>query len=278
MTGIAIRRDAAPLVPAAVFGGVLALSAAAWLVLAARMAGMDAGPGGDPGPAGWFAVSWAVMTAAMMFPAVAPAALRAVRAARGRARAAVPFLAGYGAVWMIAGLAGYAVVVAIRAAHPSALAWSADGRYVAGGAILAAGLFQLSGIKRRWLARCVTLTPSPPGTSAARLLVAGAEHGACCVACCWNLMIALYALGMMSILWMGLLSVLIVAERLLPRRGLAILSSSLLLLLLGTVVAAAPARVPGLTIPSAAMTSAPGMQMGSREVMHSQTRHTGNMR
>ena len=50
MTEIAIRRGSAPLAPAAVFGGVLALSAAAWLVLAARMAGMDAGPGGDPGP------------------------------------------------------------------------------------------------------------------------------------------------------------------------------------------------------------------------------------
>ena len=47
--------------PAAVVAGVLAATAAGWVVLIGRMAGMDMGPGGDPGALGslpWFAVTW----------------------------------------------------------------------------------------------------------------------------------------------------------------------------------------------------------------------------
>ena len=51
---------------------VLALAAAAWLVTVNRMAGMDAGPGAALGGVGWFAVSWLVMMAAMMLPAMVP--------------------------------------------------------------------------------------------------------------------------------------------------------------------------------------------------------------
>ena len=135
MAEIAIRRESDSLLePAAVITAILAASAAAWIVLVVRMSEMDGGPGGDPGALGWFTVSWAVMTAAMMLPAAAPAVLRAVRLAHSKTGAALPFLAGYGAVWMVAGLAGYAVVVAVRSAHPGAIGWSAEGRYLAGGA------------------------------------------------------------------------------------------------------------------------------------------------
>ena len=248
MAEIAIGREAdSRLAPAAVLAGVLAASAVAWLVLAGRMSGMDAGPGGDPGALGWFAVSWAAMTAAMMLPAAAPAVLRAMRLARSKGGAACSFLAGYGVVWMIAGLAGYAVIVAVRSGHSSAFAWSAGGRYLAGGAVVAAGLFQLTDFKRRWLARCTAGTPRLPRTDTARVFLAGAEHGGCCVACCWHLMVVLYALGMMSIPWMVLLTVLIVAERLMPRRRSALFGAAALLLVLGTLLAAAPAEVPGLT-------------------------------
>jgi predicted metal-binding membrane protein len=70
-----------------------------WLVLIQRMAGMGSGPGGDPGALGWFAATRAVMTAAMMLPAAAPAVLGVVRARPSKApAAALLFLAGYGAV------------------------------------------------------------------------------------------------------------------------------------------------------------------------------------
>jgi hypothetical protein len=75
------------------------------------------------------------------------------------------------------------------------------------------------------------------------------EHGAWCLGCCWALMAALFALGAMSVGWMALISVLIAAERLLPWRALATTGVALLLAMVAIGVAAAPARVPMLTIP-----------------------------
>jgi hypothetical protein len=77
----------------------------------------------------------------------------------------------------------------------------------------------------------------------------GVEHGAWCLGCCWALMAALFALGAMSVAWMVLISVLIAAERLLPWRRLATTGVAALLAAVAVGVAAAPARVPMLTIP-----------------------------
>jgi hypothetical protein len=52
-------------------GLLLALAAVGWWSTADRMAGMDAGPGTDLGPLGWFLGVWVVMMAAMMFPSLA---------------------------------------------------------------------------------------------------------------------------------------------------------------------------------------------------------------
>lgn len=245
MTGLALRPrvESRFLATAFVTAALAAATALGWLVLVRRMAGMDGGPGGDPGEPGWFAVSWAAMTVAMMLPAVAPAVLRLTRAQRSSGWVGgVVFLAGYGAVWMLAGLAGYAAVEAVRSLHVDVLGWTSAGRYVAGASVAAAGLYQLTAVKRRWLARCVAGTLAPRGGVAA-----GVEHGCCCVACCWTLMAALYALGMMSIAWMALLTVLIAGERLLPRRTLAVRAVGVVLVMLGLAVAAAPAAVPALT-------------------------------
>ena len=81
----------------------------------------------------------------------------------------------------------------------------------------------------------------------------GDEYGAFCVGCCFALMAALFALGWMSLIWMALVAVLIVAERMhscerRPRLGVAGV-----LVVLGTAVALAPESVPGLTVPGAAM-------------------------
>jgi predicted metal-binding membrane protein len=255
MTQLALGpRAESRVIPAAASAAVVALAAAAWLVLAARMAGMDTGPGGDPGALGWFAGTWAAMTAAMMLPASLPAVSRVVRARSAHAPgpAAALFLAGYGAVWMVAGLAGYAVVQAVRGLDLNALAWASAGRYLAGAAVATAGLYQLTDAKRRWLARCTCPQPSVAGHRLAGALRAGVEHGGCCVACCWTLMTALYALGMMNITWMVVLTVLIAGERLLPRRALVVHAVAAILVVLGIAIAASPAAVPALTTPSTA--------------------------
>lgn len=243
------------LVPGAALAAVAAAAAAAWIALAARMAGMDMGPGGDPGALGWFALTWALMIAAMMLPASAPAVARLARGRRAEAAAAaVLFLAGYAAVWLLAGLAAYGVVESLRALHAGVLGWSSAGRYLAAAGIVAAGLYQLTAVKRRWLERCIAPELPAPGRGPAATLRAGLEHGGCCVACCWTLMVALYALGMMSLTWTAVVTVLIVSERVLRPPAAIARGVAVVLIVLGIAVAAAPASLPGLTIP--AMTSA----------------------
>jgi predicted metal-binding membrane protein len=132
---------------------LLAVTAAAWALTADRMAGMDAGPGAELGGLGWFAVSWLVMMAAMMLPALAPMVVEHGRRA-AHAGAAPLFAAGYLATWLAAGLAGYAAIEGVRSLDPGFLAWDEAGRYVAAGAIAAAGLYQLSAPKGVCLRRC----------------------------------------------------------------------------------------------------------------------------
>jgi predicted metal-binding membrane protein len=232
---------------------LLAVAAGGWVVSDQRMAGMDAGPGSELGTLGWFAVTWLVMMAAMMLPAVTPMAAAFSRRA-GALVGTAAFAAGYLAAWVAAGLAGYAAIEGARSLGLEFLAWEEAGRYVAAGTILGAGLYQLSPPKAALLHRCRELgafleeqwRPGIPGA-----IQIGAKYGGICVGCCWALMAALFALGVMSLTWMAVVAALIVAERLLPwdaRVGVAIV-----LLALGLGVALAPDDVPGLTVPGAGM-------------------------
>jgi predicted metal-binding membrane protein len=272
---IAPRADSR-LATTAVLAGVLAAAAAGWIVLVHRMAGMNmTAPGGDPGALGWFAITWLLMTAAMMLPGSAPAVVGVVRGQRrATAATAVGFVTAYGAVWLLAGLVGYACVQAVRALDVSALGWSSAGRWVAAAAVVAAGLYQFTPVKRRWLARCIAPERHLPRAAISGAVRAGAEHGVCCVACCWTLMVALYALGIMSITWMVVLTVLIAGERLLTQRSVAVTAVAAVLVVLGVGIAAAPASVPGLTIPPTSHSAAMDMGMGSGMPMHTEKRST----
>jgi predicted metal-binding membrane protein len=259
----AVRR--APPLPELVRLGLIAvlltLAAIAWLVTDERMAGMDMGPGTDPGALSFWLVSWVVMMAAMMFPSIAPMVLMHRRIQRGKREkghagdpAATPlFVAGYLLVWSAAGLVGYLVLWAGHESSPGFLAWDEAGPYVAGGAILLAGVYQLTPLKDVCLSKCRSpfeflLSAWRPGSVGA--LRMGAEHGWWCLGCCWALMVSLIALGVMSIGWMVFVAGLIALEKLLPWRAVANRSIALLLVALGLAVALIPEHVPGLTLPA----------------------------
>lgn len=254
---------------------LLGLAAIAWLVTDERMTGMDMGPGTDPGTLSFWAGSWVVMMAAMMFPSIAPMVLMQARIQEGRRErglgadpAATPlFVAGYLLVWSAAGVLGYLVLWAGHESSPGFLAWDEAGPYVAGGAILIAGLYQLTPLKDVCLSKCRSpleflLTAWRPGRVGA--LRMGVEHGAWCVGCCWALMVSLVALGVMSVGWMILIAALIALEKLLPWKAVASRSIALLLVTLGVAVALIPEDVPGLTVPSDA--SVPGMHMDAHSM------------
>jgi predicted metal-binding membrane protein len=69
-------------------------------------------------------------------------------------------------------------------------------------------------------------------------------------------MAALFALGVMSILWMAVVAALITIEKVLPWRRVAVATTTLLLVSLALGILVAPGAVPGLVIPRGGM---PGM-------------------
>ena len=237
---------------------LLVLAGAGWALTADRMSGMDAGPGTELGGLGWFIVVWVTMMAAMMLPSITPmvlahARLQAAGGEPGRTPASVsaPFVAGYLVAWAAAGLLAYALFDGVRALNLGFLAWENAGPYVAGGVILGAALYQLTAPKDACLRHCRSPAMLRERWRPGRLgaLRMGVEHGGVCIGCCWWLMAALFALGVMSVAWMALVAALIAAERLLPWKAPAVRAVAVVLAVLGLAVAFAPEKVPGLTIP-----------------------------
>ncbi|HEX5924345.1 MAG TPA: DUF2182 domain-containing protein [Baekduia sp.] len=276
MASATLRR--APALPTRVQVGLVALlllfAGAGWALTGDRMSGMDAGPGTELGGLGWFLVVWVTMMAAMMLPSVAPMVLAHARIqeatrAGGRLSAlgvSIAFVAGYLVAWATAGLLGYAIFDAVRSLDLGFLAWEDAGRYVAGGVILGAGLYQLTAPKDACLRQCRSPAMLHERFHPGRLgaLRMGIEHGGVCVGCCWWLMAALFALGVMSVAWMAFVAALIAAERLLPWKAPAVRAVAVVLVVLGLGVAFAPDEVPGLTIPGSP-DAMPAMTMGGTQ-------------
>jgi predicted metal-binding membrane protein len=270
----------------AVIGVLLALAGVAWAVTDLRMGGMDAGPGTDPGALGFYLSTWVVMMAAMMFPSIAPMVLMFRNLERGRrahgqsvpAGAVALFVTGYLALWGASGLLGYGVLKAGRALDGGLFSWDRAGRWTAAAVILAAALYELTPLKRACLTRCRSPLSFLLGSwrdGGRGALQMGIEHGAWCLGCCWALMAALFALGAMSITWMLLIGALIAAEKLLPWRTVGTLGVAGVLVALAIGVAAAPDRVPALTIPGSpaamrAMGAMGSSHSGGAGMSHSQ--------
>ena len=234
---------------AAIVALLLGAALVAWIVTVQRMRGMDAGPGTDLGTLGWYLGIWVTMMAAMMLPSAAPTVLMFARA-RGDAQTWI-FVVGYLLAWTGYGLAAYAIYRGIRAQAPALLAWDKQGPWVAGGALAAAGLYQLTPLKSACLRHCRSplhfLLRGRPGALGA--LWMGVEHGGVCVGCCIGLMLALFALGVMSLFWMAVVAAVILVEKVFPHGEAFARVLALALIALGLWVAVSPASVPGLTQP-----------------------------
>jgi predicted metal-binding membrane protein len=244
---------------------LVAVAGVCWAVTVERMRGMDMGPGTDLGGLGWFAGVWAVMMAGMMLPSLSPVAIGYSRSAGGGGAESVGgtvlFALGYLLVWLVVGLAAYALVEGVRSLDLAFLGWEEGGRYVAGGVIAGAAVYELTPVKGRCLRHCrdSRLLRQRPGAIGA--LRMGLEQGGFCVGCSWALMAALFALGVMSITWMLLIAALIAIEKLLPWEALPSGATAALLLVLGIGVMFFPDQVPGLTTPAAGMSAMDAMSM-----------------
>jgi predicted metal-binding membrane protein len=232
---------------------LVALAALAWWSTADRMAGMDAGPGTDLGGLGWFLGVWVVMMAAMMLPSLSPTVALYSRMTRERGfDRPLLFALAYLLVWGAAGLAAYGAFRAGKALFGSELAWHSGGRWVAAGVLAAAAVYELTPLKDACLGKCRSPLGFLMGSwRDGRLgaLKLGARHATWCLGCCWALMAALFALGVMSIAWMALIAGLIALEKTLPWKRVLTWGTAAILILLAVGVLAVPDSVPGLVVP-----------------------------
>jgi predicted metal-binding membrane protein len=200
---------------------MLGLAAASWVVALRQMDGMDMGVATELGSFAFFVAVWVSMMAAMMLPGAAPAVSRFIRT-DGRVLAAPLFAGSYLAVWTAVGLVVYAL-------------YQPHGTFVAGALTVAAGVYELTPLKRGCRRRCRESVRS------------GFEFGIYCVGSSIGLMVMLLALGVMSITWMCVVAALILAQKLLPPRALIDAPLAVAIVVTGILVAVAPSSIPGLT-------------------------------
>jgi predicted metal-binding membrane protein len=239
-------------------GLLLALAAVGWL-LSGLLATPDmqsgvltgAQPMGDSmhpwlAEAGLFLLTWMVMMAAMMLPSIVPFTVGVSRLMRtrgaGRGSTATMTLA-YFLIWAGTGILAVPAMRGLQmvSSGPTELA-------VRLGAVvlLAAGVYQLTPLKRVCLRRCRSplFLVMHHGQRATQsrwgALRAGFEHGAYCLGCCWALIAILLAAGAMSLVWMGAVAAVAALEKV-SSRGESI-GSALggVLIAIGLLLLAAP--------------------------------------
>jgi predicted metal-binding membrane protein len=182
---------------------------------------MDMGVATELGSFAFFVAAWVPMMAAMMLPGAVPAVSRFIRS-DGHVLAALLFAGSYLAVWTVIGLGVYAL-------------YRPHGTFAAGALTVAAGVYELTPLKRgcRW--RCRESVRS------------GFELGLYCVGSSIGLMVMLLALGAMSVIWMCVVAALVLAQKLLPPRALVDVPLALTIIAVGVLVVVAPSSIPGLT-------------------------------
>jgi len=167
---------------------------------------------------------WAVMMVGMMAGTAAPmlllfAGAHTARGTRGVPPAVMMFGLGYTIVW-VAFSAGAALAQWML--HRTAMltpAMAASNGRLAGGILIAAGVYQLTPVK----GACLTHCRSPLGflitswrEGALGALQMGLRHGVHCLGCCWLLMGLLFVVGVMNLVWVAALTVFVFAEKIGP--------------------------------------------------------------
>jgi predicted metal-binding membrane protein len=162
---------------------------------------------------------WALMMVAMMLPSALPMILLHAKLAQ-RTDATAVFALTYVAVWTAASLIAAAAqqgLVAARLLDGDRLLFG--NRMIGGALLIAAGLYQLTPLKRRCLERCRSplsflMSGWRPGIGGALLL--GLRHGLYCLGCCWMLMALLFVGGVMNLAWVALLAAIVLIEKIAP--------------------------------------------------------------
>jgi predicted metal-binding membrane protein len=172
---------------------------------------------------------WAEMMVAMMLPSAAPMILSFAmvnRKRRERQEMFVPagiFVLGYLLVWT-----GFSAVAAVAqwALHATALlspGMVSTSPVLAGGLLIAAGIFQWTQFKSACLTHCrspLSFLLAEWREGRAGALWMGLKHGIYCTGCCWFLMALLFVAGVMNLVWVAAISLFVLLEKLVPQGAL----------------------------------------------------------
>ncbi|WP_316165011.1 MULTISPECIES: DUF2182 domain-containing protein [unclassified Bradyrhizobium] len=232
-----------------IVGGAIAIMVALswayvlWLANDMNMGGMDmtgfrmipAGigimlPAGEPWRAIEFAyvfLMWAVMMVGMMAPSAAPMILMYARVGRqGRAQgqpfaATGWFAAGYLLAWSGFSLVATGLQWGVERTALLDSRMAIDNHLLGAIVLIAAGIYQWTPLKSACLAQCQSplLFLMRHGGFRGDLqgcVLLGLRHGGYCVGCCWALMALLFVGGVMSVMWIAILTLLVLFEKLTP--------------------------------------------------------------
>ncbi len=172
-----------------------------------------------------YIVLWGVMMVAMMFPAMTPIVGLFQTIARRKREQGLPFtpawvfVSGYVTLWTLTGGIGYAADLAVQSLPGSFPMLRTYGAVIGGLTLVGAGLYQLTPLKYLCLSQCRSpmgflLTSWRDGALGSFRM--GLHHGLYCLGCCWSLMVVLFVMGTMNLVWMGVLSIVIFVEKIVP--------------------------------------------------------------
>jgi predicted metal-binding membrane protein len=260
-----------------VLGLLLALAAVAWILLVWQGIGV----GGDMAMgsptmgmrAPMFLMVWIVMMVAMMFPAAAPMILmfhkvQASKRQRGEAFVATwVFVAAYLLVWTLSGVAAYAGAVAAEAVAARTGLSSATAARIGGAILIMAGIYQFTPLKDTCLSHCRTpigfiMTSWRDGVAGA--LRMGLLHGTYCLGCCWLLFVILFPLGVMNVVAMAIITLVVFAEKTLPRGRPVVRVTAAVLMAYGAGVLIAPQVLPTFVADGGMLMAAPATPLGAQ--------------
>ncbi len=203
-----------------------------------------------------FLPMWTTMMAAMMLPSITPMVLLFDRVSRSKAGNISPvlkmlptalFVVGYLLVWTAFGLVAFAVGTALSALGSHLPTLAAYRSIVIGVLLAGAGLYQFTPLKRACLKHCrspLDFLAHHWHTGHGAAVRLGMHHGLYCIGCCWGLMAVVFAVGLMSLPWMGLVALVILVEKVLPHERWLNWGIASLLLLAG--VLATTGHLPGV--------------------------------
>jgi len=181
---------------------------------------------------------WAAMMTAMMLPSAVPMILAFSQVAKRRYPAPQKFTplfaSSYLLVWLLFSIGMTLLQWQLHGLQVISPMMDTESSLLSAVIFLGAGIYQLTPLKTRFLGYCQSpagflLNEWRDGLRGAFQM--GLKHGSTCVGCCWVQMLIMFAVGVMNLLGMALITLLILLEKVVPDRNMLIPRSGGLMLM-----------------------------------------------